>query len=125
MSRIRSSKTKPELKVETLLKQLNFAYHPKDVYGNPDFANGVSKIALFIDGCFWHICPKHYVQPKSNSKYWENKAKLNKIRDRVVDRTLRSRGWTVIRIWEHQITMPIENRQWYKNLNTKLMVIEQ
>ena len=102
MSMIKSSKTKPELKIKKLLKILGFSYQPK-IYGRPDFANRKEKIAVFIDGCFWHKCPKHFVKPKSNIKFWEEKIRKNIERDREVNRKLRKRGWKVIRIWEHKI----------------------
>jgi DNA mismatch endonuclease (patch repair protein) len=69
MSRIRSSNTKPEQKVRAVLKGLSFTYQPKGIYGRPDFANKKEKIAVFIDGCFWHGCTEHYSKPKSNLDY--------------------------------------------------------
>ena len=103
MSRIRSSKTTPELGLKKLLKALGFRYQPKGVYGRPDFANSREKIAVFIDGCFWHGCPRHYNNPKSNSAYWTAKIRRNKTRDREVDRRLKAEGWKIIRIWEHEV----------------------
>jgi len=103
MSRIRSSKTKPELLLKNALKSIGFKYQPKGVYGKPDFANRKEKIAIFVDGCFWHRCPRHYVKPVSNKKYWLSKINGNVKRDRKVNKYLRSHGWRVIRIWEHEL----------------------
>jgi DNA mismatch endonuclease (patch repair protein) len=103
MSRIRSSKTKPELKLKRLMKSLGFLYQPKGILGKPDFADKKRKIAVFIDGCFWHGCSKHFIKPKSNRGYWLPKIKQNKKRDMEVSATLKKAGWKVIRIWEHEL----------------------
>ncbi|MBI5803435.1 hypothetical protein HY448_02000 [Candidatus Pacearchaeota archaeon] len=74
MGKIRSRNTKPELKHKA--KNLHLDYQPK-AFGNPDFIDWKKKIAVFIDGCFWHKCPVHYKQPKSNKKYWLPKLNRN------------------------------------------------
>ena len=56
-----------------------------------------------MDGCFWHGCPKHATQPKTNAKFWRLKIATNKARDRKVNRLLKAAGWKVIRIWEHEL----------------------
>jgi DNA mismatch endonuclease (patch repair protein) len=61
------------------------------------------RLALFVDGCFWHGCPKHATWPANNRAFWKRKLAGNKIRDRVVNRTLRRAGWKVVRIWEHEL----------------------
>lgn len=73
------------------------------VFGNPDFVFRAIKLALFVDGCFWHGCAKHCRMPLSNRNYWRNKIARNLKRDRVVNQLLREKGWTVIRIWEHEL----------------------
>ncbi len=103
MSRIRGSKTQPELKLRKMLKVLGFTYQPKGIYGKPDFANKKNKIALFVDGCFWHGCQIHYQTPKSHKAYWVPKIAQNIKRDSEVNLYLKSTGWRVIRIWEHEI----------------------
>jgi DNA mismatch endonuclease (patch repair protein) len=103
MSRIKGSNTKPEIRIKALMKALGFRYQPKGIYGRPDFANTKEKIAVFVDGCFWHKCPKHYRKPKSNLSYWSPKLTRNVKRDLKVNATLRGEGWRVIRVWEHAI----------------------
>ena len=61
-----------------------------------------SKVAVFIDGCFWHGCPEHYQRPGSNREYWDPKVVRNRERDSDTDRRLRTAGWTVVRRWEHE-----------------------
>lgn len=73
--------------------------------GNPDFVFPRLKTAVFIDGCFWHSCPKHCRMPSSNKKYWNNKIEKNKIRDKKITKVLKIKGWHVIRIWEHEIKL--------------------
>ena len=74
------------------------------VTGRPDFAFPNHKLAVFVDGCFWHGCPKHATRPKGNSAFWSTKLDANKARDRKVNRDLRAKGWRVLRIWEHDLT---------------------
>lgn len=73
------------------------------IEGKPDFAFPKLKLALFVDGCFWHGCPKHATQPKGNADFWLVKLQTNKARDRKVNRLLRLKGWRVLRIWEHEL----------------------
>ena len=69
----------------------------------PDFVFPKLKLALFVDGCFWHGCPKHGTKPKGNAAFWRRKFSRNIARDRLVTRTLRRSGWRVLRIWEHEL----------------------
>jgi len=102
MSNIRSKYTKPELIIKIKLKKKNFVYHPR-LYGKPDFANFKKRTAIFIDGCFWHRCPKHFVEPKSNKKYWLPKIERNVLRDKEIIIAYLNAGWKVTRIWEHEL----------------------
>lgn len=68
----------------------------------PDVVFAKAKVAVFVDGCFWHGCPTHATTPKSNTSYWGPKLAANEARDRRVDAALASEGWRVIRIWEHE-----------------------
>ncbi len=73
------------------------------IEGKPDFAFPKHRLAVFVDGCFWHGCPKHATQPKGNASFWATKLAANKERDRKVNRALRAKGWKVLRIWEHDL----------------------
>jgi DNA mismatch endonuclease (patch repair protein) len=101
MSRIRS-----ESGIEILPQRLRGLYlrrHPRGVFGNPDFGNKTRRIAVFVDGCFWHGCPEHYREPKTNVDFWREKIRRNRERDESVSAVLRAMGWQVIRVWEHEL----------------------
>src|SRR6266567_5791886 len=74
--------------------------------GNPDFAFRAARVAVFIDGCFWHGCHSHCRFPATNRAYWLKKIAGNKARHRSVRSALRKSGWRVIRIWEHELKNP-------------------
>lgn len=78
-------------------------YH---LYGNPDFVFPKVRVAVFVDGCFWHGCPRCYKRPKSNQNFWDKKFQKNRRRDRQVNQKLAKLGWKKIRIWEHQLKNP-------------------
>ena len=80
------------------------------VFGKPDFVFPKLKLAVFVDGCFWHGCPIHATQPKTNAKFWRTKITRNQARDRLVTRTLRASGWRILRLWEHELTRKYERR---------------
>jgi len=71
--------------------------------GQPDFTFRRERIAVFVDGCFWHGCSTHYTTPLSNAEFWRRKRADNVARDRRVDAELRGRRWRVLRIWEHEL----------------------
>jgi DNA mismatch endonuclease (patch repair protein) len=73
------------------------------MFGQPDFLFRRQRVAIFVDGCFWHGCPHHSNMPVNNRAFWEKKLSGNKDRDRLVTRTLRKDGWRVLRIWEHEL----------------------
>src|SRR5687768_11790736 len=73
------------------------------IEGKPDFVFPRRKVAVFVDGCFWHSCPKHGRQPQSNGEFWNAKFARNKTRDRLVTLALKRKGWIVVRIWEHNL----------------------
>lgn len=68
----------------------------------PDIVFVSARVAVFVDGCFWHGCPEHGSQPKANSEWWRDKLERNIARDRRNDSALRKAGWAVVRIWEHE-----------------------
>ena len=76
---------------------------PRLLRVRPDFIFRQVRLALFVDGCFWHGCPKHGTQPKGNRVFWKNKFTRNIARDILVTKTLRRSGWCVLRIWEHTL----------------------
>jgi DNA mismatch endonuclease, patch repair protein len=63
---------------------------------------GREQVAVFVDGCFWHGCPKHGTWPRENAKWWREKINTNRKRDRDTDAQLEANGWVTIRIWEHE-----------------------
>lgn len=71
--------------------------------GRPDFSWRKQKVAIFVDGCFWHGCPRCYNTPKSNIAYWTSKIERNRERDREANNLLQARGWMVLRIWECEL----------------------
>lgn len=71
--------------------------------GRPDFSFRKEKVAVFLDGCFWHGCPRHFRAPKSRPRFWREKIERNRARDRRDTRRLRALGWQVVRIWEHDL----------------------
>jgi DNA mismatch endonuclease (patch repair protein) len=77
---------------------------PRPFRVRPDFVFPKLKLAVFVDGCFWHGCPLHATKPKQNAKFWKEKIARNHTRDRFVTRHLRSLGWHVVRFWEHELT---------------------
>ncbi|MBI4685796.1 MAG: very short patch repair endonuclease [Nitrospirae bacterium] len=94
-----------ELKFISLLKEKGITGWRRNypLTGKPDIVFSRFKIAVFIDGCFWHGCPHHCRMPSSNVNYWNNKIEKNKIRDKKITKALKMKGWQVIRIWEHEI----------------------
>jgi len=74
------------------------------VFGKPDFVFPKARLAVFVDGCFWHGCPKHCKMPTGNRVFWLKKLSANKARDRLVTRALRREGWRVLRVWEHELS---------------------
>jgi len=77
------------------------------VVGKPDFIFRSHRLAIFVDGCFWHGCSRHCRMPKTRVSYWTPKIASNKRRDRTVSKRLRELGWTVLRIWEHSLRFPV------------------
>jgi len=72
----------------------------------PDFVFREKKVVLFVDGCFWHKCPRHFKEPSNNAEFWLRKIASNIERDQRVKAALRRAGWNVVRVWEHELTVP-------------------
>ena len=104
MSKIRSKWTQQEKIVHNFLKEAKIGHkmHP-NIVGHPDIAIKGRNVAIFIDGCFWHMCKKHFVPPKTHREYWLPKIEKNVERDKQNTLVLKKNGWRVIRIWEHEI----------------------
>ena len=104
----RSQDTKPELRLRSALHRIGLRYRvrlPVSVGGirtRPDVVFTRRRVAVFVDGCFWHRCPDHATSPKANSGYWAAKLDRNVTRDRRVDAALDHAGWAVVRVWEHE-----------------------
>lgn len=81
--------------------------HLSGIPGKPDFVFRSSRVAVFVDGCFWHGCKscRRNIKPSTNSEYWRQKIKRNQARDRKVNSELRKAQWVVVRIWEHEIAI--------------------
>ncbi len=94
----------------------NTEQHPLDVIGKPDLVHRRAKVAVFLDGCFWHGCPQHLRMPATNKDYWERKIFRNRKRDLVVSRELLNAGWLVLRIWEHSLKNPRTKKWWCTRL---------
>jgi DNA mismatch endonuclease (patch repair protein) len=105
MARIRGRDTKPERHLRSLLWANGFRYrlHYLGLPGRPDLAFPTLKAAVFVDGCFWHGCPKHYVRPRSRHPFWARKLRENVTRDATQCQQLESMGWRVVRLWEHDV----------------------
>jgi DNA mismatch endonuclease (patch repair protein) len=73
------------------------------VFGNPDFVFRRARIAVFVDGCFWHSCPLHGSIPGTNRDFWAEKLERNVARDRAVNEKLEARDWRVLRVWQHEL----------------------
>lgn len=104
MSKVRSKGNKStERKLRAILAGVGikgWRTNARDITGTPDVAFEKMRLAIFVDGCFWHGCPKCYRRPKSKRKFWDAKVVENRARDRRVTRRLKAAGWDVIRLYE-------------------------
>lgn len=99
--------TRPELALRSALHRhgLRFRVHRVPVSGfrrRADIIFPRDKVAVFLDGCFWHGCPEHMTWPVANAQWWRKKIEGNRLRDRGTDKVLQSAGWSVLRVWEHE-----------------------
>lgn len=107
MSRLGQRDTTPELALRSELHRrgLRFRVDRPPVPGirtRADIVFPREKVAVYVDGCFWHSCPDHGTMPKANADFWEPKLARNRERDREIDAALQEKGWTVERVWEHE-----------------------
>jgi DNA mismatch endonuclease, patch repair protein len=107
MKAVRRHGTQPERELRSALYARGLRYRvdvsPIRGFGRrADLVFSRARIAVYVDGCFWHSCPQHATTPKSNREWWEEKLAANVARDRKTDRDLAELGWTVVRVWEHE-----------------------
>ena len=108
--------TRPEIALRSELHRRGLRFrkdHPlrlSDRIVRPDISFPRAKLAIFVDGCFWHACPIHGNEPRVNTDYWRPKLARNVARDRAVDAALEAAGWTVLRAWEHESVQSVADR---------------
>jgi DNA mismatch endonuclease (patch repair protein) len=108
----RESQLEQSLRSELFRRGLRFRKHLAVVSGlrcKPDIVFTRAKVAVFVDGCFWHACPEHGTLPQANAEWWAEKLRANVARDQLYDSTLQKAGWTVLRFWEHQAVVDMAN----------------
>ncbi len=99
--------TKPEVELRRVLHSRGLRFRVdravlSDRRRRVDIVFGPSRVAVFVDGCFWHGCPEHATWPEKNAAYWRDKIETNQLRDRDTDDQLAQAGWEVLRVWEHE-----------------------
>lgn len=107
MSRLGQRDTVPELAIRSELHRRGFRFRVDrtpipGLRSRADIVFGPARVAVYVDGCFWHSCPEHGTRPKANAEWWGRKLSRNQERDRETDRLLREHGWRVVRVWEHE-----------------------
>ena len=113
MSRVRSKGNRAtEIRLLSLLRQAKIKGWRRDspLFGHPDFFFPKERLAVFVDGCFWHGCPLHGTRPQTNRAFWRRKLARNAARDRLVKQELRASKWRVLRIWQHELSRKSEVR---------------
>ncbi|MEV6827433.1 very short patch repair endonuclease [Amycolatopsis sp. NPDC051102] len=115
MSQQRSRNTGIEMTLRKALHGAGFRYrvHRRPVEGvrrEADLVSGPARVAVFVDGCFWHGCPEHATWPKNNAEFWRDKIETNRRRDADTDARLSEAGWLAVRVWEHETAETAVNR---------------
>lgn len=108
MSRIRSRGTRPEMQMALVISSISggrlpVMMHDPRLPGSPDFSIPLFDIAIFVNGCFFHGCRRHYKRPGTSQRFWDAKLKANRLRDGRVTRALQRMGWSVMNVWEHDL----------------------
>lgn len=110
MAAVRRRDTAPELLLRRALHSCGLRFRldtPAGLPGSPDIRFSRARVAVFVDGCFWHGCQQHGSQPKTNAAFWSAKITRNRRRDQEVDTALEQLGWSVVRVWEHEIKQDV------------------
>jgi len=115
MQKARTRDTAPEMALRSALHRLGLRFRVdraplSGVRRRADIVFTRAKVAVFVDGCFWHGCPIHGTRPKNNAEWWREKIEANRRRDRETDALLRQAGWQVYRAWEHEGVGPIAHQ---------------
>lgn len=109
MSRIRGCSTRPELALRRLLWRAGLRYRlGSELPGRPDLVFRRARVAVFLDGCYWHGCPVHYSAPTTRRAFWQDKLRNSVLRDLRVDDALRRLEWLPLRLWQHDLRSPAE-----------------
>ncbi len=121
MSRVRSKGNKAtEKKLASLFRENGIKGWRRNysLFGSPDFVFLKNRVAVFVDGEFWHGHPTLGQIPKTNTEFWRNKIERNKTRDRLVNETLKEKGWVVVRIWQHEL----KDKRWHDKIKKALCI---
>lgn len=116
MRRNRKVDSKPEVALRSMLHRRGYRFRKHlpvrtaERLIKPDIVFTRTKLAVFVDGCFWHCCPSHGTQPRANTDYWGPKLARNVARDKAVNKALKDAGWRVIRAWEHDDPRDVADR---------------
>jgi DNA mismatch endonuclease (patch repair protein) len=113
MRAVSSASTAPELRLRKALHRLGYRYRVnarpvESIRCKADIVFSRRRVCVFVDGCFWHGCPDHFEIPRVNSAWWSEKVEDNRARDRTKTGMLESEGWTVVRLWEHEVTTDLK-----------------
>ncbi|OZE81293.1 very short patch repair endonuclease [Rhodococcus sp. 15-649-2-2] len=115
LSKQKRRDTKPEVALRRALHRRGLRYFVdraplKGMRRRADLVFPKRKVAVYVDGCFWHSCPVHATKPRNNAQWWADKLAANVARDRDTDEKLLAEGWRVVRIWEHEDTAVAADR---------------
>lgn len=121
--------TTPEvaLRRELHRRGLRFRVNYAPLPGRPDVAFTRAKMAVFVDGCFWHRCPQHGTLPRNNREWWRVKLDRNVARDRAKDAALAALGWVVVHVWEHETPAAAADRieaAWRRRVSSSYVVTD-
>ena len=110
MRSVRTQDTAPEIRLRRALWKVGLRYRTRTRIEStkPDVAFLRKRVLVFVDGCFWHGCPRHYTKPAENAAFWSAKIEKNRVRDARNNQILESKGWTVLRFWECEVEKELD-----------------